>query len=103
MQSLNIPIPRRVYLDEKAVDVECGYVHSLIVTLSGSIHMCGRVGIDGANDGDDSDGRPKPLKVNVWHGRPKPKDVVKQEKWKKYGKYEVKGRRQMLSEAERWS
>ena len=35
----------------KAVDVECGYMHSLIIALDGTIHMCGGVGTDGSSDG----------------------------------------------------
>ena len=27
---------------------------------------------------------------NIWHRIPEPKEFVKKEKWKKYGKYEVK-------------
>jgi len=102
LQNRIISLPRKIPL-ETAVDVECGYVHSLIVSLSGSIYMCGGVGVDGANDGDENDGRPVLLQENVWIGRDRPKDVVTQEKWRKYGKYEVKGRRQMLEDAERWS
>jgi hypothetical protein len=58
----NVLLPRKVQLghhDEegseeasiKAVDVECGYVHSIVVGLDGSIHMCGGVGVDGEDDG----------------------------------------------------
>jgi alpha-tubulin suppressor-like RCC1 family protein len=35
----------------KAVDVECGYVHSMIVGCDGSLYMCGGVGTDGDEDG----------------------------------------------------
>jgi alpha-tubulin suppressor-like RCC1 family protein len=42
-----VPLPATA----KAVDVECGYVHSVIVTVDGTVHMCGGVGIDGADDG----------------------------------------------------
>lgn len=35
----------------KALDVECGYVHSLVVAVDGTIHLCGGVGTDGAADG----------------------------------------------------
>ena len=37
----------------KAVDVECGYVHSMIVGCDGSLFMCGGVGIDGDDDGQN--------------------------------------------------
>jgi len=47
----DVTLPRRVPLDVKAVDVECGYVHSVIVGVDGTIHMCGGVGIDGLDDG----------------------------------------------------
>ena len=56
-QNEDVSIPRRVNLvdkngcDLKAVDVECGYVHSLIVGLNGSLHLCGGVGTDGQEDG----------------------------------------------------
>jgi hypothetical protein len=42
----------------------------------------------------------KPAQVsdfNIWHRVPEPKDKVKTERWKKYGKYELKGRSTMLS------
>lgn len=35
----------------KAVDVECGYVHSIIVAIDGTIHICGGVGVNGDEDG----------------------------------------------------
>ena len=35
----------------RAIDVECGYMHSLIIALDGTIHMCGGVGTDGSSDG----------------------------------------------------
>ena len=62
MASSTVNIPRQVQIrDEKgatlkAVDVDCGYVHSLIVGLNGTVHMCGGVGIDGANDGQEEEG-----------------------------------------------
>ena len=88
----------------KAVDVECGYVHSLIVALNGTVHQCGRVGIDGEadgmQDGRQASGTPKQLEdFNIWHRIPEPKEQkAKQERWKKYGKYEVKGRQKMMEE-----
>ena len=51
----SVSIPRRVALpgdgSVKAVDVDCAYVHSLIVGLDGSVYQCGGVGVDGADDG----------------------------------------------------
>jgi alpha-tubulin suppressor-like RCC1 family protein len=143
----NVTIPRRVvlsnntpnstgqvrshFLSQKAVDVECGYVHSIIVGLNGTIHLCGGVGVDGEADGqsqqeeqptlqksyndDDLDkngnsatngntttttattvntaGRPVQVPdLNIWHRLPEPTEFIKREKWKKLGKYEVKGR-----------
>jgi len=129
--------PRRVSIQDangeplKAVDVDCGYVHSLIVALDGTVHQCGGVGTHGDSDGqageegDDSrtggiDGMwhvPGPLAIrvhrnhrphfhhplhcfvgypralsdfNIWHRVPEPKEHVKKEKYKKYGKYEVR-------------
>jgi alpha-tubulin suppressor-like RCC1 family protein len=52
-----VPSPQKVTIkdannnDIKAVDVECGYVHSMIVGCDGSLYMCGGVGIDGDEDG----------------------------------------------------
>ena len=85
----------------KAVDVECGYVHSLIVALNGTIHQCGRVGVDGEADGLRASGKPKQLdNFNIWHRIPEPKEQkAKQERWKKYGKYEVRGRQKMMEES----
>lgn len=101
-----VNIPRRVTIDDgkgnelKAVDVDCGYVHSLIVGLNGTVHVCGGVGIDGQNDGNSNDdsGLPKLIPdLNLWHRVPEPKELVKKERWKKYGKYEVKGRAKMMA------
>jgi hypothetical protein len=39
------------------------------------------------------------VNFNIWHRIPEPKDEVKKERWKKLGKYEVKGRTKMLSES----
>ena len=52
----HVTIPRRVNLPIKAVDVECGYIHSMIVGVDGTIHRCGKVGINGEDDGNESDG-----------------------------------------------
>ncbi|KAL7559429.1 hypothetical protein ACA910_009989 [Epithemia clementina (nom. ined.)] len=127
-QASEVTMPRKVEISYpdgrpfKAVDVECGYVHSIIVGLDGTIHMCGGVGVEGEADGqvldnDDEadsqwtkqdskngnrDRRGLPVEVedfNVWHRLPEPKDdVVKKEKWKKYGKYEVRGRSKMVED-----
>lgn len=49
--------PRKVTVKDskgnnvKAVDVECGYVHSLIIGCEGSLYVCGGVGTDGDDDG----------------------------------------------------
>lgn len=94
--------------EEPAVDVECGYVHSLIVGLSGSVYECGKVGVDGAEDGGrlgggKTDGRPVRLRgVNVWHRTAAPKEEKKEVKWKKYGRYELKGRSAMLAAKDKW-
>jgi alpha-tubulin suppressor-like RCC1 family protein len=84
----------------KAVDVECGYVHSVIVGLNGTIHTCGEVGIDGKADGQNGSGEPKQENdFNIWHRITEPTEqTVKTERWKKFGKYEVKGRQKMNDE-----
>mmetsp|Transcript_27001 Transcript_27001/g.59364 ORF Transcript_27001/g.59364 Transcript_27001/m.59364 type:complete len:687 (-) Transcript_27001:165-2225(-) len=83
----------------KAVDVECGYVHSVIVGLNGTIHTCGEVGVDGNVDGQDGSGEPvQENDFNIWHRVAEPVEkVAKAERWKKLGKYEVKGRQRMTS------
>jgi alpha-tubulin suppressor-like RCC1 family protein len=54
-----VSIPRRIQIEDsgglpvKAVDVDCGYVHSLIVGLNGTVHLCGGVGVDGQDDGQE--------------------------------------------------
>jgi alpha-tubulin suppressor-like RCC1 family protein len=107
-----VTLPRRVYVANrdgspvKAVDVECGYVHSLIVGLDGTLHMCGGVGIEGEADGQKEDeemvstaGRPRQVAdFNIWHRVPEPKEHVKKEKWKKLNKYEVKGRAKAMTD-----
>jgi alpha-tubulin suppressor-like RCC1 family protein len=111
----------------KAVDVECGYVHSIVVALDGTLHICGSVGIEGEADGqflqqqqqqqqedegeddarhtaDEQEQRryqPRLIPdINIWHRLPEPTDPdkPKMERWKKFGKYEVKGRTKMLSD-----
>ena len=106
--------PRRLYLKPEyeggAVAVETGYVHSLIVLATGETLICGGVGInddvDGAARGDD--GKPRAIEVeeegilNIWQ-RQKEQTVQKEQvKWEKYGKYETKGRRAMMAEAQKW-
>ncbi len=52
-----VTTPRKVVVKNskgnnvKAVDVECGYVHSMIIGCDGSLYMCGGVGVDGDDDG----------------------------------------------------
>ena len=112
MSSGIVTVPRRVVMlcssgeSVKAVDVDCGYVHSIVVALNGTIHVCGYVGIDGEEDGaSEETNAGKPLQVpnfNIWHRLAAPTAQVKsQERWKKYGKYELKGRSKMLGEMER--
>mmetsp|Transcript_13333 Transcript_13333/g.19610 ORF Transcript_13333/g.19610 Transcript_13333/m.19610 type:complete len:689 (-) Transcript_13333:2282-4348(-) len=105
-----VSIPRAIQVETKegnhikAIDVECGYVHSLIVGLDGTLYQCGGVGIDGAEDGQQEEvdelnlGKPVQIKdFNIWHRLPEPKAAVKQkERWKKYGKYELQGRSKMM-------
>ena len=84
----------------KAVDVECGYVHSVIVGLDGTLHTCGQVGIDGNADGQEGTGEPvQENDFNIWHRVKEPTEkVVQGERWKKLNKYKVKGRQKMMSE-----
>jgi alpha-tubulin suppressor-like RCC1 family protein len=91
----------------KAVDVEAGYVHSMIVCIDGTILMCGDVETDEADApaGKEplvpgSDIRPTQVPdFNIWHRIPEPTTEVKQAvKWKKYGKYELKGRSAMMAQ-----
>jgi alpha-tubulin suppressor-like RCC1 family protein len=117
MASGIVTIPRPVVVPSptgepvKAVDVDCGYVHSIIVDLNGTIHICGGVGVNGEDDGQRQEtteaeaGRPVAVEnFNIWHRLPEPKaEQVKIERWKKYGKYELKGRSQMLGEAAKWN
>jgi hypothetical protein len=121
----------------KCVDVECGYVHSVIVGLDGTLtcavssnsNRC--VGscidkntpvshplywilardrwrrIDGASDGKEDDnmmiltvGRPRQVAdFNIWYPFQNTRSMSKKEKWKKFGKYEVKGRAKMMEES----
>ena len=108
----NVTYPRRVTISSpsgsaiKAVDVECGYVHAVIVGLNGTLHMCGGVGLDGAADGqvqdneNDEIGPPRQVPdFNVWHRQAEPMESSeKKERWQKLGKYEVKGRTKAMQE-----
>ena len=107
MGNESIKRPRKVeFGDEnfKAVDVECGYVHSLIVGLDGSVYQCGGVGTDGKDDGlqdlnSDELTRGHPVLLsgyNIWHRIAEPKEKIVKQKWEKYGKYELKGRTKMM-------
>ena len=108
LKSHRVTMPRQVRMESsdgkpiKAVDVECGYVHSMIVALDGTIYQCGSVGLGGEADGTTSAGEPTQVNnFNIWHRVPEPKEMVKTgERWKKYGKYEVKGRRKMMTETD---
>ncbi len=88
----------------KAVDVECGYVHSVIVAVDGSLHMCGVVDTDeddSTGEGLSDESKIRPVQVpdfNIWHRVPEPREEKTTVKWKKYGKYELKGRSAMLAE-----
>lgn len=108
VENARVTLPRKVRLTSdidgkplKAVDVECGYVHSLIVGINGTVHQCGRVGVDGEADGQQQSREPTQLEdFNIWHRIPEPKEYqAKQERWKKFGKYEVKGRQKMMEDS----
>jgi E3 ubiquitin-protein ligase HERC2 len=117
MATGTVTIPRHVVVRSstgepvKAVDVDCGYVHSVIVALNGTIHICGGVGVEGEDDGQKEGateaeaGRLVQVPdFNIWHRLPEPKArQTKAERWKKYGKYELKGRSQMMGEANKWN
>lgn len=54
----NVCLPRQVRVWDadndvpmKAVDIDCGYVHSLILGINGTLFECGKVGTNGAADG----------------------------------------------------
>ncbi|KAL7538125.1 hypothetical protein ACHAXR_008304, partial [Thalassiosira sp. AJA248-18] len=112
VENIDITLPRKVLLgdeDFKAVDVECGYVHSLVIGLDGSVYQCGGVGTDGKDDGQqdlNSEeahlGYPVPLRgYNIWHRIAEPKEKIIKQTWKKYGKYELQGRSKMMNEGVR--
>eukprot|EP00525_Craspedostauros_australis_P002159 CAMPEP_0198124858 /NCGR_PEP_ID=MMETSP1442-20131203/41075_1 /TAXON_ID= /ORGANISM="Craspedostauros australis, Strain CCMP3328" /LENGTH=156 /DNA_ID=CAMNT_0043784347 /DNA_START=42 /DNA_END=512 /DNA_ORIENTATION=- len=100
----NALLPRRVHVGTadapvKAIDVECGFVHSIVVGVDGTIHVCGGVGVFEEQDGATVSGHPTQTEdFNIWHRIPEPKDVIKKSRWKKYGKYEVKGKRRMMDD-----
>jgi alpha-tubulin suppressor-like RCC1 family protein len=101
-----VTTPRKVKLESegksvKAVDVECGYVHSVIVGLNGTIHVCGGVGVDGEADGQNGSGLPtQEPDFNIWHRVKESTEQVRTvERWKKYGTYEVRGRQKMMTES----
>jgi len=89
-KSIKVPIPVEFAdINFKAVDVECGYVHSLIVGLDGSVWQCGGVGTDGKEDGQQhlhsvhgKLGHPEILSgYNVWHRIAEPKEEIVKQKW----------------------
>lgn len=105
LQQARVTMPRKVPLLYKgkpirAVDVECGYVHSIVVGLNGTIHVCGGVGVEGEADGQNGTGNPEQQPdFNIWHRIKEPKEQVgKTERWKKFGKYEVRGRQNMMTD-----
>lgn len=105
LQQARVTMPRKVPLIYKgklikAVDVECGYVHSIVVGLNGTIHVCGGVGVEGEADGHNGTGNPEQQPdFNIWHRIKEPKEQVgKTERWKKFGKYEVRGRQKMMTD-----
>jgi len=113
-----IQSPKKVPLKDsngkaiKAVDVECGYVHSMIIGCNGSLYMCGGVGTDGDDDGQNQEelldgdivGEPAQVKdFNIWHRVKEPREQKQKTKWKKYGKYELKGRSKVMAESEKWN
>ena len=107
IENRNITLPEKVEVgdsDFKAVDVECGYVHSMIVGLDGSVYQCGGVGTDGKEDGQQTYDEGKvgsPILLsgdNIWHRIAEPKEKIVKQQWQKYGKYELKGRSKMMQE-----
>jgi len=94
--------PLKVNLPIKSASIDCAYMHSVIIGLDGSIYMCGEVGINGDDDGQIDESPPRQIaNFNVWHRTPEAKEEVKREKWKKYGKYELKGRSKAMAEADK--
>lgn len=120
LSDVDILLPRRIPLGEiKAIDVECGYLHSVIVGLNGSIFMCGGMlgkeennnlgqNHEASEQNESSCYEGYPIQVpnfNVWQGLPEPsnKTNVSTERWKKYGKYELQGRSKVMAESARWN
>lgn len=106
IESSRFNVPTEVHVETKeksmkAVDVECGYVHSVIIGLSGTIYRCGSVGINGAADGGECSGEAEQeIDFNIWHRNEEPKELAvssTKERWKKFGKYEIKGRQKMMN------
>ena len=105
-----VSIPRQVQLGEgvKCVAVEASYVHSVIVLLTGQFMMCGGVGLGGNDDGAAELGEgalPKVIEneeCNAWQRNVEAKEVKVVQEYKKYGKYETKGRSAMMAEAAKW-
>ena len=99
----------------KAIDVEAGYAHSLVIGIDGSLHTCGYVEIDesdlsrrpeDAGVREEISNKAQPEQVpnfNIWHRLPEPKEDTVSTKWKKYGKYELKGRSAMMADKEKWN
>lgn len=87
-----------------AVDVTCSYVHSLIAAVDGTVHLCGNVGIEGQLDTQGEEeaqkhgGKATMIEnFNIWHRLEEPKEnQTKPKVYKKYGKYEIKGRSKNL-------
>ena len=50
-----VPVKDANNRNVKAVDVECGYVHSMIIGCDGSLYMCGGVGTDDNEDGQNQE------------------------------------------------
>merc|ERR1719245_374526 len=98
----NIRIPSKVPFSGKVIDVECGFIHSVIVSLDGTISLCG-----GRKKRDDEDevnsGHPVQLpNFNIWHRTLKvhPSDHFKSKKSNNKCVYEVKRRSRMMEEVE---
>jgi alpha-tubulin suppressor-like RCC1 family protein len=108
-----VSTPHRVFItnptgeEVKAVDVECGYQHSLVIGIDGTVHYCGNIDVDSEESEslvEGSESRPCQIpNFNIWHRIPEPQEEVVQTKWKKYGKYELKGRSAMMAESNKWN
>lgn len=63
-------------------------------------HQCA---IDLVNTINDLIGEPNQVQdFNIWHRLKEPKEEKQKVAWKKYGKYELKGRRKMMEESDKW-